>query len=338
MPTFWGAADTCSPTPVAGKVVTKSTSCSDQVAQANSIVTSYFNEVNSAHPSPNWVVAPVSEAATRRADGTPTNHLTGSSTDATPDASNDLPFDTGGDLNPGGSFDAYWKLSGNLTPTAVTGTDENLTHFDAAFTAHGVLFGDDIDVADAKVTADTDSGETTPTYKPATSSGSLDFYVFGEEIPSDGITFSPSTGFNVDPSWSQEYDLPPIEIWIFDITLGALADADLKAEGSAALSGADLSITPTASLGAHISGGIDLGIAEGDVDAQVNLISLSAPITAQAKWVLDEDPAICAAELTGSLDGNLDVSSGGGDVDRTQPSESARSAIPTPGLCLSGAR
>ncbi len=314
MPTFWGTADTCSPAPVAHKIVTKSTSCSTQVAQANSIVTNYFNEVNSAHPSPNWVVAPVPESATRRADGTPTSH-TATSANATADAGNDLPFDTGGDLNPGGSFDAYWKLSGDLTPTAVTGTDENLTHFDAAFTAHGVLFGDDVDVVDAKVTADTDSGETTPSYKPATSSGELDFYIFGEEIPSDGITFSPSTGFNVDPSWSQEYDLPSIQIWIFDITLGALVDADLKAEGSAAPSGADLSLTPSASLGAHISGGVNLGIAEGDVDAQVNLITLSAPLSAQAKWVLDEDPAICAAELTGSLDGNLDVSSGGGDVD-----------------------
>jgi hypothetical protein len=316
MPTFWGSADSCSPAPVAGKVVTRSTSCSSQTAQANSIITNYFNQVTSAHPSPSWIVAPVPESATRRADGTPTSHLSSAAAaDAAPNASNDLPFDTGGDLNPGGSFDAYWKLSGNLTPTAVAGTDENLTHFDAAFTAHGVLFGDDVDVVDAQLTADTDSGETTPTYKPATSSGTLGFYVFGEEIPSGGLTFTPSTGFSVDPSWNQEYDLPSIQIWIFDITLGALVDADLKVSGSAALSGLDLSVTPSASLGAHISGGIDLDIAQGDVDAKVNLITLSAPATAQAKWVLNDDPSICAAELDGSLDGNLNVSSGGGEVD-----------------------
>jgi hypothetical protein len=310
MPTFWGSADSCSPSPVAGKLVTKSTSCSSQTAQANTIITNYFNQVNGTHPSPSWIVAPVPESAIRRADGAPTSQA-----NSTPNSGSNIPFNTGGDLNPGGSFDAYWKLSGNLTPTAVTGTDENLTHFDAAFTAHGVLFGDDVDVVDAKVTADTDSGETTPTYKPAKSSGTLGFYVFGEEIPSGGLSFNPSTGFSVDPSWNQEYDLPSIQIWIFDITLGALVDADLKAAGSAALSGADLSVTPSVSLGAHISGGIDLEVASGNVDAKVNLITVSAPLTAQAKWVLNNDPEICAATLNGSLQGSVEVSSGGGEVD-----------------------
>lgn len=310
MPTFWGNSDTCTPAPAAGKVVTRSTSCSNQTAQANAIMTNYFNQVNSAHPPQNWIVSPVPEAAIRRGNTAPANPST-----VAPAAGNNVPFDTGGDLNPGGTFDAYWKLSGNLTPTAVSGTDENLTHFDAAFTTHGVLFGNDVDVADAKLNADTDSGETTPVSKPATSSGNLGFYVFGQEIPSGGLSFNPSTGFSVDPTWSQEYDLPPIQIWIFNVTLGAVVDADLKASGSAALSGADLSVTPTASLGAHVSGGIDLGIAKGDVDARVNLISLSAPVTAQAKWVLDNDPAVCATTLNGSLKGDLDVGSGGGEVD-----------------------
>jgi hypothetical protein len=316
MPTFWGSADSCSPSPVAGKVVTKSSSCSSQTAQANSIITDYFNEVKSANAAPGWIVAPVPESATRRADGTPTNFIKdGKSATAPADSSNDIPFDTGGDLNPGGSFDAYWKLSGNLEPTAVTGTDENTTHFDATFTTHGVLFGDDIDVVDAKLTADTDSGETKPVYKPAKSTGTLGFYVFGEEIPSTGITFSPSEGFSVDPNWSQEYDLPPIQIWIFSITLGADVEADLKASGSAALSGADLSITPSASVGGHISGGINLGIADGEVDAKVNFITLSAPMSAQAKLALNTSPAVCATQLSGSLKGDLDISSGGGEVD-----------------------
>ena len=320
MPTFWGNADTCSPTPVAGKVVTISTSCSSQTKQANQIVTDYFNQVNATHPSPNWVVAPVPDSATRHGDGTPKTQSADKLAVVPDDGENDLTFDTGGDLNPGGSFDAYWNLSGNLTPTPVIDnngnpTDENLTQFDAAFTAHGVLFGDDVDLVDAKLTADTDSGETTPTYKPATSSGTLGFYVFGEEIPSGGLTFSPSTGFSIDPSWNQEYDLPPIEIWIFDITLGAVVEADLKASGSAALSGADLSVVPSASLDAHISGGIDLGIAQGDVDAKVNLVKLSTPVAAQAKWVINDDPAICAATLNGSLNGDVNVSSGGGQVD-----------------------
>lgn len=327
MPTFWGNSDTCSPAPVAGTVVTNSTTCSTQTAQANAIITNYFNEVNGAHPTPGLIVAPVPETALRSGDGTPVNNLavttkkpgtvnklTRIKANVTPDTDTNFPFDTGGDLNPGGSFDAYWKLSGNLTPTAVAGTDENLTHFDAAFTSHAVLFGDDVDVVDAKVTADTDSGETTPDSKPATSSGTLGFFVFGEEIPSGGLSFNPSTGFSVDPSFNQEFDLPPIQIWIFDITLGVVVDADLNASGSAALSGADLSVTPSASLGGHIAGGINLGIAEGNVDAQVNLITVSAPMSAQLKWELDTDPAICAATIAGSLKGDVDVSSGGGEV------------------------
>lgn len=310
MPTYWGGSNTCAPTPVHGKVVTTSTSCKNQTAQANQIVTQYFEKVAATKPDGNWVVAPIPDSAVRSGDGSPFKVSTKPEV-----AANDLPFQTGGDLNPGGSFDAYWQLSGNLTPTAVAGTDENLTHFDADFTAHGVLFGDDIDMVDAKVTADTDSGETTPAYKPATSTGTLGFYVFGEEIPSGGLTFSPSTGFSVDPSWSQEFDLPSIQIWIFDITLGALVDADLKASGSAALSGADLSVVPSASLGGHIKGGINLGIADGEVDAKVNLVTLSAPTTAQVKWDLDTDPSICAAELTGSLNSDLSLGSGGGEVD-----------------------
>jgi hypothetical protein len=325
MPTFWGASNTCTPAPTVGKVVTKSTTCSSQVAQANSIITNYFNQVNADKPDGALIVAPVPEFATRHGDIIPINTVTGkplvetgkANDEVEPEATpaNDSTFNTGGDLNPGGSFDAYWKLSGNLEPSAVAGTDENLTHFDATFTTHGVLFGDDIDVVDAKLTADTDSGETTPAYKAATSTGTLGFYVFGEEIPSNGFTFSPSTGFSIDPNWSQEYDLPSIQVWIFDITLGALVEADFKASASAALTGADLSITPTASLGGHISGGINLGIASGSVDAKVNLITLSAPMTAQAKLVLNTDPLICATQLSGSLQGNLNVSSGGGEVD-----------------------
>jgi hypothetical protein len=310
MPTFWGTSDSCTPAPGPNSVQTISTSCKTQVDTANKIITGYFNAVNSTHPTSDWVVAPIPDAAVSLGNLLPFKDLGGSGAVGT-----NVPFSTGGDLNPGGSFDAYWRLSGNLDPTAVPNTDENLTHFDAAFTTHGVMFGHDIDVVDAKVSADTDSGETTPNYKAATSKGTLGFYVFGEEIPSGGLSFSPSTSFSVDPSWSQEYDLPPIEVWIFDITLGAFVEADLKASGSAALSGADISVVPTATLGGHISGGINIGVASGEVDAKINLLSLSAPASAQAKWVINNDPALCAATVNGSLKGTVNVGSGGGEVD-----------------------
>ncbi len=310
MPTFWGDADTCIPAPVPGTVVTTSASCSNQTAQANEIITNYFNQVNNANPDPNWIVPPVPEFALRHGDGTPNNNPNGP-----PPVPNDPPFDTGGDLNPGGSFDAYWRLNGNLTPTAVTGTDETKTHFDATFTTHGVLFGEDFDVVDVKVTADTDSGQTTPTPTAATSTGTLGLYVFGVELPSNGFTVNPSAGFSIDPKFSREFNAPPIQIWIFTITVGATVDAELKASGSAAASGLDLNVTPSASLGGHISGGIDLGIASGTVDARISLLTLSTPVRAQAKWVINTSPARCDFALDGSLKGDLNLSSGGGEVD-----------------------
>ncbi len=310
MPTFWGDADTCMPAPQANTVVTVSTSCAAQTAEANQIINSYFNEVKNSDPSPGWIVAPTPEFALRSKDGTPNNNLTGP-----PPTPSDPPFDDSGDLNPGGSFDAYWRLNGNLNPMNVSGTDDTTTHFDATFGAHGVLFGDDIDVMDVKVTADTDSGEITPTYKEATSTGTLGLYVFGNEVPSGGFSVNPSTGFSVDPTWNQEYDLPPIQIWIFSITLGATANAELKASGSAAVAGVDLSVTPSITLGAHASGGINLGVASGTVDAKVNLVNVSTPTTAQAKWVINTDPQICAATLNGELKSTLNLSSGGGELD-----------------------
>jgi hypothetical protein len=308
MPTFWGDADTCTPAPVAGSVVTNSTSCSTQTAQANQIITAYFNQVSSANPAPNWIAPPVPEFALRHGDGTPTNNLTGA-----PVAPGDPPFDDQGDLNPGGTFDAYWRLNGDLTPTAVAGTDENKTHFDASFSAHAVLFGEDVDVADAKVVADTDSGQTTPGYVASTSTGNLSLYVFGSQISNTNV--NPSTGFSQDFTWSQPYDLPSISIWVFSLTLGADVDAELKASGSAALSGLDLSVTPSAAIDGHVTGGIGIEyVASGSVDAKVNLATLSTPITAQAKWVLNTQPDICAATLNGSLTGDLNLSSGGGQV------------------------
>jgi len=311
MPTFWGDPDQCTPKPLPGIVVTTSKSCSDQVNQANQIITNYFNQVQSANPAPNWIVPPVADFATRHGDGTPTNNVPG----GPPPTPGDPLFDDSGDLNPGGTFDAYWKLSGNLTPTAVPNTDEDKTHFDGTFTAHSVIFGDDVDVLDAKLTADTDSGQTTPSSVAASSSGTLAFYVFGNELPSGGLSLNPSTGFSKDLTWSQEYDLPPITIWIFDLNLGATVNAELKASASAAISGLDLSLTPSTSLGTHVSGGIDIGVASGSVDAKVNLVQVSLPVTAQAKWVINTDPKLCAATLNGSLKGDLNLSSGGGEVD-----------------------
>ncbi|HEX4770647.1 MAG TPA: hypothetical protein VH351_07450 [Bryobacteraceae bacterium] len=319
MPTFWGNSDTCIPPPStfpsgargAAKPVNVSSSCSQQLAEANQIVSNYFKRVNSSDQtvtSPSWVVAPVPEFAKRHGDAKPKQNVAPRALDG----ANALPFDDSGDLNPGGTFDAYWRLNGNLTPTAYAGTDRDTTHFEANLTAHGVVFGDDVDVVDMRAVADTDSGETTPQYMATKSSGTLQVYVFGSEIYSD--TVDPSTGFTYDKTWSQDFDLPPIDFWIFSLTAGASVNAELSAQASAALQGADLSVTPSASLSAHVKGGVNIVVASGDVDASVDLVKVSTPLRAQAKWAVNTTPNICALTLGGSLRGDLTVSSGGGNV------------------------
>jgi hypothetical protein len=310
MPTWWGDFDTCAPAPVKGKIVTTSTSCAAQTAQANQIVTDYFNKLNAANAPMDWIIAPGREGARRHGDGSPHNNLTGP-----PPTPTDPPFSQEGHLNAGGDFDAYYQLNGTLDPQNIAGTDRNTTHFDATFATHAVLFGQDVDIVDINTVADTDSGETTPTYMKPTSTFQLHLFVFGNEVPSGGVSVNPSTGFSVDPTASGSYDLPSIQIWIFSITLGADASAELNAQGGAAVSGVDLKVVPSASVGAHMKGLIDLALASGGVDAKVNLISVSTPATAQAKWVLNTDATTCAMTLNGSTRGDLQLSSGGGKVD-----------------------
>jgi hypothetical protein len=310
MPTFWGDADTCTPAPVAGMVVTTSTSCTNQTAQANKIITDYFDQVNNANPAPtgNWIVPPAPEFALRHGDGTPNNNLIGP-----PPKPNDPPFYESGDLNPGGSFDAYWVLQGDLTPMVVPGTDENKTTFNAEFFTNSVLFGLNVDVAEVKVTAETDSAETTPTPMGPISTGSFELYLFENKVQS--AAFTPSAGVNLDYPVSHDFDFKPIQIWIFVITFGVTAEVELKVTGPPTASGLDLVVTPSASLGVHITGGVGIaGVISGGVDAEVNLITLSTPVTAQTTLVTDTRPSICAYELGGSLKGDLTLGSAGGMV------------------------
>jgi len=101
----------------------------------------------------------------------------------------------------------------------------------------------------------------------------------------------------------------------FTMTLGATVDAELAANGSISVQGVDFTVTPSGSLGGHVEGGIGFALANGSVDARVNLIKVSVPVSAQAKWVLNTDPSICALTLSGEVKGDLTVSSGGGEVD-----------------------
>ena len=129
-------------------------------------------------------------------------------------------------MNPGGAWDAYWRLAGNLS--ANNANNRNTTHFEAALSTHAVVWGHDVDVVSLQTTVDTDNGEVQADgFRSPNASGSLHMFLFGGELPGGGSA-DPQTGFNFSVGDSQNFDLPPISIWIFSITIGVNASASVS--------------------------------------------------------------------------------------------------------------
>jgi hypothetical protein len=319
MPTYWGATDGCTPAPIAGSVVTVSASCTAQIAEANQIVNNYFDSLNNSAAAPNWVAAPAPAWALHAGDGAPITAQF-----PPPPYSPAFPFDQEGHVNQGGSWDAYWRLNGDLDAQAVGGTDQSTTTFDATFGAHLVLDGDDVNVVSIEFEGATSTGESTPIILGPSATGSVHLFLFGEEIPTGGIPFGLSSGsqtldlsnFNLDESpIEQDYDLPPIQIWIFQVTVGAVAKVGFTAVGGFGGSGVNMVFTPNASLGAHIQGTVSILIASGGVDAELDLMTVGTPLTINAQWAFNFDPAVCAADLTGTLEASETFGTLGGEID-----------------------
>jgi hypothetical protein len=309
MPTFWGDSDGCIPAPVAGKIVTVSASCASQAAEASRIVTNYFNKVSSSNSPPNWIVTPVPEFARRHGNGSPHDNLTGP-----PPPPNDPPFDQEGHMNPGGTFDAYYRLSGDLG-TNTTPDNHNTTHLEANFSGHAVLYGEDVNILSLNSTIDTDTGQATPTgFVAPKSTGSLHMFLFGVELPGGGSADA-TTGFNFSFGDTQEFDLPPVEIWVFSITFGAAASVRVDATGTLSPTAFNVILTPNASMGAHVRGSVGSFFASGGVDIRVDLLSVKTPIAAGASWFVDTSPSKCSSTLNFSLDGLAEIDSGGGEID-----------------------
>jgi hypothetical protein len=319
MPTYWGDEDGCMLQSGGGVVVPASQSCNDAIAEASRIVTGYFDEATRARPAAGWIVAPVPEFAKRHGDFTPdsaTPLLAPLGTMATLAPANALVIHEEGHANPGGMFDAYWKLTGGLNYTSFPDSDRALTHLDADFSTHGVFLGADVKVLDVSASADSDTGQTIPSARAASSHAEAHMYLFGLEYPAGGFQSDPSGSFTKTiPLFNQTFDAPPIHFWIFAVKVGLSADAGLDLGGGVSPSGITLSATPQGTIGAHLWGGIDIFVASGGVDVTVDLLAVRAPIAAQASWFLDRSLASCSASIAGSVDADLTVSSGGGHVD-----------------------
>ena len=306
MPTFWGGFNSCVPAPVKGKVVTTTPGCANQIAEANQIVTDYVNKVNHSDAASNFIVLPKPERAFRHGTGLP--DLSRPSPASPTAQSNDLPFDNSGHLNPGGDFDAYWRLNGDLNTSEDSSTGNSATHFDGEFSAHVVLFGQDANVVSLQATVDTTSGQS-----PG-ANGSVHMFLFGIELPGGGSADA-STGFNFNISQTQEFNVVSVHYWIFAVEAGATATAGVNTTGTLAATGFSLSVTPQVAMGAHIFGGVDVGIASGGVDARIDLLDVTAPVTAQAGWSINTLPQNCSLTVSFALNGDVTISSLGGEID-----------------------
>ena len=299
MPTYWGRSDGCVPSSQTGTI---STSCASQVAEGSQIVTNYFNQVNASNPAPNVIVAPVADRAIRHADALATGDVV-----FVPD-SNDFPFHREGHMNPGGDFDAYWRLNGDLNSKNDTATGNSSAHFDADFSGHVVLFGDDVNVVGVTATVDTKSGSS------PSATGSVHYFLFGQELPGGG-TVNSTVGFNTSNSTTKSITVFTLEYWVFSVDVDAFATVSLKTSGTLAPTGLSVSVTPEASLGTHVIGGVNLGIASGSVDVKIELLKVTAPVTGQAGLATDTNPNHCSLSFTFALDGQVTISSLGGEID-----------------------
>ncbi len=311
MPTFWGGFTDCVPQPASAPTaspVTHTSSCDNQTAQASQIVTDYFNSLNTSTAPQDWIVTSKADFATRHGDGSPNDNLVG------PPPPNDPPFDDEGHMNPGGDWDAYWRLNGSLSNSVVSTTDAAKSDFSAGLSAHGVVWGYDVDVLDVQTALDTDTGQTSPSHKDPNASGSIGVYVFG--ILTHYYQADTNNAFSVDIADDKvEYEIARVQIWIFSITLKAGGKIALAASGGVSGSGPSVSFGPSVGITADVSGGIDAGVASGTVDAEVDLLKVGTPVTVTAKWTTNNNANVCAITLNTKLTGKATISSLGGEID-----------------------
>ncbi|HUA62889.1 MAG TPA: hypothetical protein VML19_29305 [Verrucomicrobiae bacterium] len=302
MPTYWGKADTCVPAPAAGTVFTISPSCTAQINEASQISTAYFNTVNNSQAPYNFIASPAADRSLAHGNGLPPQAT------SNPAQSNDIPINESGHVNKGGDFDAYWVLTGDFNTKDTPATGSSSAHFDAEFGGHIVAFGGDVDVVDVKATLDSVTGSS------PSATGSVSFFLFGEQVPGGG-SVNASTPINYNLSTSQTFNLPPVEFWIFTLQVGATANASLKATGTLAATGFNVTVDPQVTMGVSISGGVNLGIASGEVDAKINLLQVEVPINAQAGLVVNADPSACSISIDLNLNAKVTVSALGGEID-----------------------
>jgi hypothetical protein len=293
IPTFWG----------------------DTLAEINAISQAFTQQQINSLPvtSQHFVTLPVPDFANRQGDGTPLNVLGGGTRPP-----NDPPFDFKGDLNnspdgnPSGLFDAYYELAGSVSVNE-TGNDFT-SHFDSTGRVGVLVLSVPVEALRVVATVDTDNGGTNGegSVNPTTK-GQFQAFVLGNQILNQ--TFNQQTGISLNPTLTQTFNTPPIPVWIFSIQGGVTASAGVQFTGALALNGFQLTATPQASVSAHVFGGVNIGVASGGVDVSIQLIGIQIPTVATATIDVNTDPNVCGATFNASVNGSVQITSGGGSVD-----------------------
>jgi hypothetical protein len=233
-----------------------------------------------------------------------------------PAADNDPPFAIGSRLTGTDMADAGWHVNGNLAAPIDAAGARN-THFDIDMGVDIWLLTANVhDVIGLTGSADTHTPAFDGTsVQPTSSTAQFCYQFLGISQVCKG-PFDASTGLDESiVDIDQDITLLSVNYWVFHV--GASGNLVLKADlsGGFTPNGLALTFQPHASLGAHLEGGLAVGgFLGGGVFADVTLVAIDAPITAQVEAVLHAAPAQCDIHVSESLDASVTVSTGGGKI------------------------
>lgn len=281
-------------------------------AEIDQIINAYSTALNApARTERRFIEMPTPDFALRHGDGSPRDLLDPN----LPPIPNDPPFSQEGHMNPGsGTWDAWWALNGKLE---ISSADNRQTsHFDATASVNVMVWGFTQQIAALQLVADTNGGRITSTgVEQPSSHGEVHLYLLGTEIPPGGASLDAQTGFLYTQSKDDVYNAPAFHIWIFAIQAGVTSHAGFTASGYLSADGFRINVTPDFKLGMHLFGGIDVFIASGGLDANVQLLDVALPVNANLTWSVNTSPGDCKARLDFLLDAKLTLKTLGGNVD-----------------------
>jgi hypothetical protein len=291
MPTFWG----------------------DKPAEIDQIINAYSTALNvpATKTERRFIKMPTPDFALRHGDGSPRNLLDPN----LPPIPNDPPFSQEGHMNPNSdTWDAWWALSGKLLFDNLA-DNRQTSHFEANASVNVMVWGATKTIASMQLTVDTDGGRVTNTgVQQPHSHGELHMFLLNTELPPNGESLDAQTGFLFTEGKDDVYNAPAFHVWFFKIQAGVTSHAGFTAQGALSANGFRVHVQPDFSLGMHLFGGVDVLIASGGIDANVQLLQVALPIDANLNWAVHTTPGDCKAYVDFSLGANLTLSTLGGNV------------------------